>query len=169
MREFAEWLQATPTSVTIQTVSWVIPLLQSIHILMIGVVFGSSLMITLRVLGRVHSDEPFDAVWRRFAPWMWTGLVVMALTGLTLIVGEPIREFTALSFWLKMGLIAISVTTILLFGRSLRPAAIGTPVEFSASQKAVAIATIAMWIAIIFLGRAIAYDVEVWGSLSLHA
>jgi hypothetical protein len=155
--------------VTIQSVDWIIPLLQSIHILMIGVVLVSSLMITLRVLGRVRADEPFDAVWNRFAPWMWTALVVMALTGLTLIVAEPIREFTALSFWLKMGLIAISVTTIALFGRSLRPAAAGSRGEFSAGEKAIAIATIIMWVAIIFLGRAIAYDVEVWGSLSLHA
>jgi hypothetical protein len=148
---------------------WIIPLLQSIHILMIGVVLVSSLMITLRVLGRARADEPFDAVWSRFAPWMWGGLIVMALTGLVLVLAEPIREFTALSFWLKMGLIAVSVTTILLFGRSLRPAAAGPRGEFSATDKAVAIATIVMWLAIIFLGRAIAYDVEVWGSLSLHA
>ena len=149
--------------------SWIIPLLQSIHIVMIGVVFVSSLVITLRVLGRVRADEPFAVVWNRFAPWMWSGLIVMALTGLTLVVAEPIREFTALSFWLKMGLIAISVTTIFLFGRSLRPAAVGPRGEFSAGEKAIAIATIVMWLAIIFLGRAIAYDVEVWGSLSLHA
>jgi hypothetical protein len=29
------------------------------------------------------------------------------------------------------------------------------------------VATVVLWLAIIFLGRAIAYDVEVWGSLSL--
>jgi hypothetical protein len=28
---------------------------------------------------------------------------------------------------------------------------------------------ILLWLAIIFLGRAIAYDVEVWRSLSIHA
>jgi len=102
--EFAEWLQTTPISVAIQSVEWIIPLLQSIHIVMIGVVFISILMVALRVLGHVRTDESFATVWARFAPWMWTGLVVMALTGLTLIVGEPIREFTALSFWLKMTL-----------------------------------------------------------------
>src|SRR5215831_16549341 len=110
MHEFAEWLQATPVSVTIQSVAWIIPLLQSIHITMIGIVFVSSLMITLRVVGSVRADESFAAVWSRFAPWMWGGLVVMALTGLPLIVAEPVREFTAVSFWLKMALIAISVT-----------------------------------------------------------
>jgi uncharacterized membrane protein SirB2 len=168
--EFAEWLQTTPVSVAIQSVAWVIPLLQSVHIVMIGVVFISILMIALRVLGRIRMDEPFGVVWARFAPWMWAGLVVMALTGLTLIVGEPIREFTALSFWLKMGLIVIGVVTTVAFGRSLGPATLvaAQGPEFSGSIKAATIVTLAIWIAIIFLGRAIAYDTEVWGSLSLH-
>jgi uncharacterized membrane protein SirB2 len=167
--EFAEWLQATPISVLIQSVTWVIPLLQSIHILMIGVVFVSILMIALRVLGRVRTDEAFSAVWHRFAPWMWCGLAVMAVTGVTLIVGEPIREFTALSFWLKMGLIAAAVTCTFVFARTVRPAAGAADREFSPATKAAGIGALLVWVAIVFLGRAIAYDVAVWGSLSPSA
>jgi hypothetical protein len=164
VRELAQWLQATSLSETIQSVQWLIPLLQSIHIVTIGVVFVSSLMIALRVLGRMRADEPFADVWDRFAPWLWIGLIVLALTGLTLVVGEPVREFTAVSFWLKMTLIAIGVTSTALLGRSLRPVAIGA--EFSSVARASAAALIVLWLAIIFLGRAIAYDVEVWGSLA---
>ena len=168
MGGFAEWLQTSAVSVTIQSVKWIIPLLQSIHILTIGIVFVSSLMIALRVLGRVRADEPFDAVWRRFAPWMWSGLVVMTVTGLTLVVGEPVREFTTLSFWLKMTLLVIGVTSTAVLGRSLRPAALVPPIEFSGAAKAGAIALVVIWLAVIFLGRAIAYGDEVWGHLSLH-
>ena len=169
MRELAEWLQATPVSVTIQSVAWVIPLLQSIHILMIGVVFVSILMIALRVLGRVRADETFSAVWKRFAPWMWCGLVVMALTGIILILGEPVREFTALSFWLKMGLIAAAVTSTIVFARTVRPAHEAADREFTAATKAAVVAALLVWMTIVFLGRAIAYDVAVWGSLSPSA
>ncbi len=184
MHHFAEWLQATRLSVTIQSVTWIIPFIQSIHILMIGVVFVSELMIALRVLGRARADEPFAAVWRRFAPWMWTGLVVMAATGAILIIGEPVREFTALSFWLKMALLVVAIATTASLGRSLNgstpvPAAASfdaggaavaaSAAEFSVTSKTLAVATILVWLAIIFLGRAIAYDVEVWGSLSLHS
>jgi hypothetical protein len=42
-------------------------------------------------------------------------------------------------------------------------------VQFSAAAKSGALALIIVWLAIIFLGRAVAYDTEVWGSLSLHA
>jgi hypothetical protein len=168
----AEWLQRTPASHTIQRVSWMIPLLQSIHILTIGIVFVSSLMIALRVLGLMRTDQSFEAVWGRFAPWMWWGLAVMAVTGLTLVVGEPVREFTALSFWIKMLLLAIGVTSTALFGRSIRFAVAANregTAEFSPGAKAMSVLIVAVWLTVIFLGRAIAYDREVWGSLSLHA
>jgi len=166
VQAFAAWLQATSLSHTVQTVSWVIPLLQSIHILMIGVVFISSLMIGLRVLGHMRTDEPFGAVWSRFAPWMWSALAVMALTGLVLVIGEPVREFTALSFWLKLGLLLLGVAGTAAYGQILRAAPGG---EFSLRAKAASIALIVLWLTVIFLGRAIAYDKEVWGALSLHA
>ena len=162
------WLQATPASVMIQSVRWIIPLLQSIHIVTIGIVFISSLMIALRVLGRVRTDESFAEVWHRFAPWMWVGLVVMAVTGVILVLGEPVREFTALSFWIKMALLAVAIVSTAIFGRSLQRATLTAQPEFSAAAKTVAVANIAIWLAIIFLGRAIAYDVEVWGSFSLN-
>lgn len=167
MLDFAEWLQATPVSTTFQSLGWFIPLLQSIHIVTIGIVFISSLMISLRVLGRIRVDEPFPAVWQRFAPWMWIGLVVMLVTGVLLVVGEPVREFTTLSFWLKMALLAIVVVMTAAFGRVLRPAALAATAPFSAGAKTTAVVIVVLWVGIIFLGRAIAYDVEVWGTLSL--
>ncbi len=167
MIAFGEWIATTPLSVFIKSHLWVTPLLQSIHILVIGVVFIAVLMIALRVLGHMRTDEPFEAVWKRFSPWLWYGLVVMLATGIVLTVGEPVREFTAFSFWLKMSLIVIAVTTATLFGRSVRPAAQQGNAEFSSAVKLGATATIAVWVAIMFLGRAIAYDVEVWGSLHL--
>lgn len=173
MFDFAEWLQATPLSIAIQSTGWVVPLFQSIHILMIGIVFISILMIALRVLEKVRMDQAFVDVWNRFSPWMWTGLVIMVLSGIVLVIGEPLRQFSSLSFWLKMGLLAIGATSAILFSRSLKAAtepgllpAGGDP-QFSARTRSAAVVTIVLWLAIIFLGRAIAYDVEVWGSWSL--
>ena len=168
MGSFSHWLSETAFSQTIQSVGWIVPLLQSIHILMIGIVFVSSLMIALRVLGRMRVDEQFAVVWRRFAPWMWTGVVVMAATGVLLIIGEPEREFQTLSFWLKMLLVAIGVSSTACMGWVLRPVTLNPGEEFSGAMKAGATGLIVLWLAIIFLGRAIAYDKEVWGALSLH-
>ena len=159
MEGVTEWLQSTPLSNGIRSVSWLVPLLQSIHIVTIGIVFVSSLMIALRVLERVRADEPFAAVWNRFAPWMWTGLVVMTATGLLLVIAEPAREFGALSFWVKMVLLAIAVTATALLGKSRA----SETTVFSTTAKTTAVGLVVLWLAVIFLGRAIAYDVEVWG------
>ena len=92
--EFAQWLEMTPVSVTIKSVKWIVPAVQSVHIITIGIVFVSLLSIAMRVLGVTRMDQAFAAVMSRFTPWVWNGLVVLALTGATLVVGEPtIREF----------------------------------------------------------------------------
>ena len=91
---------------------------------------------------------------------------VPELGRIVLIIGEPIREATALSFWLKMILLMIGVGSVLHFHRAL---AGHTGTEFPSGIKTAAVATLAVWIAIIFLGRAIAYAVAVWGTWSFGA
>ncbi len=168
MLAFAEWLQATPLSVAIQSTLWLTPLLQSIHIIMIGVVFVSILVVSLRVLGRMGTDEPLSAVWNRFAPWFWGALGTMAGTGIVLSISEPVRQVTALSFWVKMSLLIIGVSSALYFGRSVAAASAGAQLgDVGGRARVAAVATILVWLAIIFMGRSIAYDVEVWGSWHL--
>ena len=167
MFEFAEWLGSTPLSVAIQSRLWLTPLLQTIHITMIGIVFVSMLNVALRVLGKIRADEPLAEVWHRFAPWFWCALGVMAGTGLVLAIGEPLRQATALSFWLKMSLLAIGIASALYFGRTIAASAAGADPVVSGGARFVAVATIMLWVAIVFLGRWIAYDVEIWESWHL--
>src|SRR5688572_22375434 len=134
---------------------------------MIGIVFVSMLNVALRVLGQIRTDEPLTEVWRRFAPWFWSALAVMAATGLVLSISEPIRQVTALSFWLKMSLLAIGVISALSFGRVIRTATGAANSVSSGRARVVAVATVLLWVAIMFLGRWIAYDVEIWESWHL--
>lgn len=168
MNDFAAWLHATPFSQGIQQVRWIIPLLQSIHIVMIGLVFVSSLCIALRVLGKMRADEPFTAVWGRFAPWLWSAFGVMVVTGVLLIIGEPGREFGALSFWIKMALVLVAVIVTTLLGAMMKSAPHDASTPLRGPAQPAAVGLVVLWLAIIFLGRAIAYDLEVWGSYSLH-
>jgi uncharacterized membrane protein SirB2 len=164
MMELARQLGTTRLSEFIQSTLWLTPLLQAIHILMIGIVFISVLMVVLRIQGRIRTDESFTQTWARFAPWMKWALVVMAATGIVLCIGEPVREASALSFWLKMGLILVGVLGVLGLRRAASRA---TGNAMPGGVRFASIVVLVVWIAIIYLGRAIAYDTEVWGSWSL--
>jgi hypothetical protein len=171
LESFAASLQATSLSEALKDASWVVPTMQSVHIIMVGVVFVSILMICLRMLGWMRTDEPLLRVWKRFSPFLWSGIVAMAVTGTVLTIAEPVREFMTLSFRLKLILLAICIASATAFGRVARTAAAAVSttdaqLPLSAGLRATVWVTLLLWVAIIFLGRAIAYDDSVWGGWS---
>ncbi len=166
MRAFAEWLSTTAPSVAIQSRFWFIRLLQASHLLTAGVASVSGLMIALRVLGLQRADQPYAAVWARFAPWLAVSVGFMLLTGLAQTLGDPVREFTSFSYWLKLTLVlCVAVGTLVLARAAWRtPAA----ADFSFAAKLTAAALIVFWLSIVLLGRIIAYDRAIWGGLSMR-
>src|SRR5262245_55128593 len=118
--EFINWLSQTPFSVAIQSHEWVIPTVQSIHIVAIGVVLASVFMIDLRILGWAGLDQTLSETTRRFGPWLSGALCVLLATGALMVVGEPARELLAFSFWLKMLLVGIGTLIAAAFQIALR-------------------------------------------------
>lgn len=168
MKEFAEWLSATGPSVFIKThQAWLIPSIQTLHIVGIGVILGSVFMLNLRILGWAGQDLSLRQAHDRFGPWIVGALWLLALTGLLLIVGEPVRELVTFSFWAKMALVAVGAVAVIGFGRMLRrhEPQWGDALARRPGVRAAALATFAVWLAVIVLGRLIAYD-HVWGPLS---
>ncbi len=168
MKAFADWLATTPPSLLIQhQEAWMIPTIQSIHIAGIGVVLACVLMMTLRILGYAGTDQTLSQTEQRFGPWLRGALWLLLGTGLLMIIGEPERELVTFSFWAKMVLVALGTAIAFVFQRSLRVH--GPDWEESLTQrnsvKVMAVMTLLLWLAIIFLGRLIAYD-HVWGPLS---
>jgi len=151
VKPFAEWLAQTAPSLAIQNHEWVIPTIQSVHILAICAFVGSVLMIDLHVLGWAWRDQSLRETTARFGPWVSWALGVLLATGVLMIVGEPARELLAISFWMKMALVLVAVFAQARLRR--RPA------------KPLAAATFLVVVGVIVLGRLIAYD-YVWGSWS---
>ena len=169
MLQFTEWLSQTSLSLAIQTHEWVIPTVQSIHIVAITVVVGSVFMIDLRVLGWAGRDQSLLETTGRFGPWLSGALCVLLTTGLLMVVGEPARELLAFSFWFKMFLVAVGTLIAAVFQVALKktePSWQESLVK-RRSTKWFAVFTLLIWVGIIILGRLIAYD-HVWGSWS-HA
>lgn len=169
LQPIIDWLAQTSLSLAIQTHEWVVPTIQSVHIVAIGVVMASVFMIDLRVLGLAGRDQSLTETTDRFGPWLTGALCVLLATGVLMVIGEPARELLAFSFWLKMFLVAVGTLIAAIFQLTLRRN--GPHWEDSLlkrrATKSLAIVTLLIWVFIVVLGRLIAYD-HVWGSWS-HA
>ena len=168
MIPFTDWLSQTSFSLAVQTHEWIIPTVQSVHIAAIGMVVASVFMMDLRVLGWAGRDQSLLETVDRFGPWLTGALCVLLLTGALMVVGEPARELLSFSFWLKMCLVAVGTLIASAFQIAVRRN--GNHWEESIIKrrtiKSLAIFTLFIWVAIIILGRLIAYD-HVWGAWSL--
>jgi hypothetical protein len=159
MQALAQWLASTQISHGIQRAIWLIALLQAIHILAIAMVLSSVAMVELRILGITRSQTMTDTA-RRFMPWIWAGLVVLALTGIVLIIAEPRRTLdNNFAFDIKMLMLATAIAVTLGFQASLSRNSIlweNRP-EKRKTLTAFAAFTLLLWCAIAVAGRWIAY------------
>jgi hypothetical protein len=159
LSELSKWLAATSLSHTIQTAGWVIPTLQTIHILCVAIVFASALLVDFRIFDLFEREVPLSQVMRRFLPAIWPVLVILLLTGSLLIVGEPRRSLVNSTFQLKMVLllVAILLTATLQRGIASSSAFWERNRGRQIAGRLVATASILVWSGILLAGRWIAY------------
>jgi hypothetical protein len=168
VKQFADWLSTTFPSVFIQRhEAWMIPTIQSIHIVGIGLVVGSIFMMTLRILGWAGTDQTLRQIHNRFGPWLTAALWLLVTTGVLMVIGEPVRELVTFSFWLKMALVAVIVMVAAIFQSTLHKyeRRWEETLVTRRSIKGMAVLTFVILACIIVLGRLIAYD-HVWGPWS---
>jgi hypothetical protein len=150
---------ATALSHTIQTTGWIIPALQTIHILGIAVLFFAAVIVDLRLLGVLQRDVAIKDVARRFLPVIWPTVLVLLITGGLLIVGEPRRSLLNTTFYLKMSMLACAIvlTAVLQWVLSSAPEFWERGRGRRIAVRLVATLSILVWCGIIFAGRWIAY------------
>ena len=151
---FCDWLSNTPLSQAIQNHNWVIPSVQSVHILAIATVMASIVMMDFRLLGVHGRGQTIPQVAHRFLPWVWCAVCVLAATGAILIIGEPGRELESQVFWLKMSMLAC---VLILTGAFQFGAFRGFWEHRRVLATLTALASLCLWVAIVAAGRWIAY------------
>jgi hypothetical protein len=159
LSEFSRWLAATQVSHTIQTTEWIIPTLQTIHILSVAAVFSSAILVDLRIWRLLERDVPLPEVARRFLPTIWPVLFILLITGSLLIIGEPRRSLLNATFYLKMSLLALAILLTAGLQRSIS----SSPDFWDRGRwrrlagRFAATVSILVWCGILFAGRWIAY------------
>ena len=168
--DFCSGLQQSPFSQVLQNVEWIVPALQTVHILCIGAVISAALALALRQFGLLAADQPLTRVAAQFLRVIWLALPVLLVTGALLIAAEPRRSLASPAFQLKMALLVCVASLMLLYqSRISRLAPSNTVAATGAAGGAGAIVTafrpgkvitvvaLLLWVGIIFAGRWIAY------------
>ena len=108
LTELALWISDSSLTLWIVTHFWVLPIIQVVHILAIAGSFASVLMINARMFGIAGSSSMADTA-NRYIRVLWWSFLILVISGLGMIIAEPIRELINPIFWIKMGLVLLGV------------------------------------------------------------
>jgi hypothetical protein len=137
---------------------WAYPAIEALHIMALGLVFGSILVVDLRLLG-LSREVSASRLARHALPWTVGAFVVAMLTGLLMFTAHAEDFVTNRVFILKMGLIlAAGVNAGLLHTGAFRTVAQwDTAVTPPTRVRFAAGVSIVIWICVIACGRLLAY------------
>ena len=152
MADLAQWLTGLPLSLAMRRIAWLFPLLQTIHILAIGMMLSSVIMISLRLWG-VSRAQAIAACGHRYLPWIWTSLVVLIVTGVVLVVGNP-RTLRDPALQVKLWLMVPAVATTLVLAVAMRGEALWEKNRgVRGTMSLAAITTLVLWLGVTLAGR----------------
>lgn len=154
--DFATWVSATWLSEYLKTVSWLVPLSQTVHILAIAAVLSAYLFLCARSLGIFARNEAMVALGQRFLPWAWYGFLALLFTGILQIIAEPERSITNPFFQYKMLAIIVVIAITMPLRKNIFSGSETKKTDLTISAPLVI--TLGLLLFIIFCGRWIAYS-----------
>jgi len=134
------------------------PFVEAAHVLAIATVFGTILIVDLRLLGKAGAHRPFGVVSREMLPMTWMAFGAAVITGALMFAPNAITYYGNTAFRLKMLALVLAGLNMAVFhlltGRSLTW---DTNARSPAPARVAAWLSIALWLTIIFLGRWIGF------------
>ena len=152
---FFEWCETTTLGLAIRDSLWLFPVIESVHLLALGLLGGAVLVVDLRLLNLGLRKQSTIDVARSAQPWLMGSLATMLLTGVLLFTSESIKCYYSPPFWYKMSFLA----TAMLFTFTVRRkvAAADALRVGPIWGKLVALISLGLWFGVGFSGRWIAF------------
>jgi uncharacterized membrane protein len=138
----------------INQVVWFVPW-QTVHFFGFALIFGTVLLVSLRVLGFAKS-VPFSAM-HRLLPLGFCGVLMNVFSGMLILQADSGRYLNNITFVPKIAAIGIGGIAVLYFTLSERVWAVGPGEDAPASAKAMAVLILLAWATVIMGGRLLAY------------
>ena len=151
---FFIWLETSALSVWVRESPSVFafPIILACHTVGMGFLAGMNAAIALRILG-FAPGVPLAAA-RRVFPVLWAGFWLNAVSGVVLLIGYPTKALTNPVFYFKLLCVALGLVVQTVIRRRLLEE---QESEIPLWGKMFAYASLAVWTAVIFSGRFLAY------------
>lgn len=153
---FFEWVYATQLGETIRNSTWMFPVLEAFHLIALGFVAGSILLVDLRLIGVGLTQQPVALLERNVRPILVAGLIVMASSGIPLFMSEAIKCYYSFAFWVKMTCLLLAIV----FAFTIRNNAIRSQMTGAqpSSTLYVGAVSLTLWFGVAWGGRWIGFS-----------
>jgi len=156
---FFQWLNETPFSVALRENDWPFPIIETFHILGLGISVGVIIWVDLRLVGLTMRSQPVSQVVSQLEPWAIRGFVVMFLSGSLLFLAEPMKCYSTIAFRFKAVMLVLTSLNVWYFHAKVYPHV----AEWDEARvmpwraKMVGYVSMILWFGIIIAGRWPAY------------
>jgi hypothetical protein len=132
-----------------------LPVIEAIHVMAVSVVFGTILIVDLRLLGYPDTVRPFSRVSGELLPLTWVGFAVAVVTGGLMFVPNASTYVVNTAFGLKMlTLLGAGLNMALFQFTTLRSiAAWDTGVRVPTAGRVAGAISLVLWTGVIVFGR----------------
>jgi hypothetical protein len=135
------------------------PMLESIHVVGLAVVFGTILIIDLRLLGAASVGRPFQKMASDILKWTWMGFAVTLITGALMFTTNASVYYHNNYFRIKMLLLLLAGMNMGIFelttGKKVQ--SWGQELSTPRAAKTAAKISLLIWICVIVCGRLVGF------------
>ena len=152
-------LQASGLAQWVNTAGATYPIIESIHVIAIAMVFGTILIVDLRLLGLASNNRPFTQVAKELLHLTWIGFAVAVVTGSLLFLPNASSIAININFQIKMGLLVLAGINMFIFEMvtARNTAAWDTALPTPTAARVAGFLSIGFWTAVIVFGRLIGF------------
>jgi hypothetical protein len=152
---FCQWASQSFFGHGIRDSVWLFPAVEICHLLALGVLGGTILILNLRLLGLRFRNEPTAELAREVRPWMVGSLAVMLVSGFFLFSSEAVKMYGNEAFRFKMASLVLAVAFTFTVHRQVTMS--GEGAVSRPRRIATALVSVALWAGVGLAGRAIGY------------
>ena len=138
------------------------PMIESVHVIALVTVFGSILIMDLRMLGFASNAGAISRISRETVRLTWVAFVLAAITGTLLFISKASSYMMNPYFLTKMCLIAIAGLNMGWFHLITQKGQDqwDTAADIPTSVKIAGALSLTLWLLVIFFGRAIGFTLS---------